>query len=115
MLKRGLVAVLIFQFFLVAASPSYAIEFKSSPWTSEITYNKRMSEKFLFGFHNLSLGFLEIFSEPYEAVKEDRNFWGGVGNGLFNGVVDTVGGALHILTAYATGWDIPLPEGGTTL
>jgi len=113
MLKRLAISVLAINLFLASVSPCYG--FQRSPWTKETSYNKKMYQKFMFGLTNANLGFLEVFTEPYEAVKEDRMIWVGLAIGVFNGVVDTVGGVLHLVTFFITPLDIPLPEGGTDI
>ena len=111
MLKRAAIgSLLIFQC-VIGASQCLGY-FEPSPWTTEKSYNRKMFEKLKFGFLNASTAFFEIFEEPYQAVKENRMFWAGLGQGIFHAVFDTVGGALHIVTFYLTPLDIPLPEGG---
>lgn len=114
MFKRVVARFLVVGTLVVFCTPCFAY-FEPSPWVEETSYNRKMTQKFLFGYTNLILGWLEIFQEPYQALKEDRMVWRSVGLGLFNGVVDTVGGALQVVTCFITPLDIPLPEGGTDI
>ena len=84
-----------------------------SPWTQEEGWGNQARGKFVYGFKNVLLGWTDLFSEPYEAINSGGNFFLGLGEGLWNGVGQTVGGALHLVTFPITGIDLPLPEGGT--
>jgi hypothetical protein len=90
-------------------------DYTASPWTSEVGYTNRLVGKVGFGVKNLLLGWTELFTEPKEAMDEGGNFFVGLGKGLLNGVLDTVGGAVHLVTFPITALDAPLPEGGTQL
>jgi hypothetical protein len=111
MLKRLTVCFLIISA-LVVSTPCFAY-FESSSWTEETSYNRKMLKKFIFGDMNLSWGWLEIVATPYEAVKQDRMVWPWIAAGICNSVIDTVGGALHLVTFFITPLDIPLPQGGS--
>lgn len=111
MFKRFALCFLILSTLVIFSSSGFA-SFEPSPWTTEPLYNQKMAKKFMFGFSNLTWGWLEIFKEPYQAVSENRMVWPAIGVGLFNGIVDTIGGALQVLTSPVTPLDIPLPEGG---
>ena len=91
---------------------SFTKDYTASPWTAEVGWGTRAVGKLGFGIKNLLLGWTELFTEPKEASAEGRNVFGGLGRGLVNGLADTVGGAVHIVTFPITGLDAPLPEGG---
>ena len=97
----------------LVAAPTAA--FAASPWAQEADYVGKAKGKFVYGLKNTLLGWTEIFSEPAEAVKNGSNFFVGIGEGLFNGIGQTVGGALHLATFLIPQIDVPLPEGGTQL
>ena len=103
MMKKITVFLLVFA---LLASPAFAA-FEASPWTSESGYGQKATGKLVFGLKNLLLGWTEIFTEPYESKSIQ-----GVGKGLFNGIVDTVGGALHTVTFFVPQVDVKLPDGG---
>jgi len=86
-----------------------------SPWAHERGWANQARGKFAFGLKNTLLGWTELFTEPYEAAKNHRNVAVGVGHGLLNGLVDTAGGAAHLVTFPITKFDLPLPEGGVQL
>ena len=90
-------------------------DYTPSPWTSEVGYSNRAMGKLGFGVKNLLLGWTELFTEPKEAIDGGGNFFAGLGTGLMNGVFQTLGGAVHIVTFPITNLDVPLPEGGTQL
>lgn len=83
-----------------------------SPWADEQGWENQARGKFVFGVKNTLLGWTELFTEPYEASKQGRNVASGVGEGLLHSVLDTAGGAVHLLTFPVTKFDLPLPEGG---
>jgi len=89
-----------------------------SPWTRERVWANRASGKLLFGLKNVLLGWTEPFTRSYEAGKRNRRIVpGALGflEGVGYGVIDTIGGAQHVLTFPVTRLDIPLPEGGVKL
>lgn len=89
-----------------------------SPWTRERGWANRASGKLLFGLKNVLLGWTEPFTRSYEAGKRNRRIVpGALGflEGVGYGVIDTIGGAQHVLTFPVTRLDIPLPEGGVKL
>lgn len=89
-----------------------------SPWTKEHGWANRARGKLLFGLKNALLGWTEPFTRSYEAGKRNRRIVpGALGflEGLGYGVIDTIGGAQHVLTFPVTRLDIPLPEGGIQL
>jgi hypothetical protein len=85
--------------------------FAASPWVEQTTYTDKAREKFIFGFKNLAGGWTELFSEPAASLDKDENILNGIGRGLFNGLVYTVGGALHTVTFFLP-VDLPIPENG---
>lgn len=94
---------------------SCSIGFKASPWTTETTWKGQALGKLQFGFKNFFAGWTEIFTEPKEAYDNKTCVVKGFFRGIFNAVLDEVGGVLHIATFPITQLDVPLPEGGTTV
>ena len=94
------------------ASPAYAYQTEPSPWTKEATAEAKTLAKFKFGLRNMFFGWTEIFEEPYAAYVNKENIFKSAGAGVFNAVIDTAVGALHVVTSPIPGVDIPLPEGG---
>jgi len=90
-------------------------DYTPSPWTSEVGYSSRAIGKLGFGIKNLLLGWTDLFIEPKEASDAGENLLKGIGIGLKDGVENTLGGAVHLVTFPATCIDAPLPEGGTQL
>lgn len=90
-------------------------DYTPSPWTSEMGYSNRALGKLGFGVKNLLVGWVDLFTEPKEAVDAGENFFVGLGIGLKDALFNELGGAVHIVTFPITGIDAPLPEGGTTL
>ena len=86
-----------------------------SPWTQEVGWGNQAKGKLVYGLKNALLGWTEFFTQPRDTLNEGGNFFVGVGTGVWNGVGQTVGGALHLVTFPVTQIDIPLPEGGTQL
>ena len=97
----------------VLAAPATASA--ASSWAQESGWGNQAKAKLVYGLKNTLLGWTEIFTEPKEALDGGTNFFVGVGTGLWNGVGQTLGGALHLVTFPITQIDIPLPEGGTEL
>lgn len=101
-------------FLLVALFVSPVAGFAASPWTEEATYGEKVTGKIQFGLKNVLFGWLDIFMEPirtYNGCTKCDNTWKAVGKGLVDGVVNEVGGALHLVT-FPIVADIPLPENG---
>ena len=102
--------------FVFASLP--VIGWAASPWTLKTTNHDKMVGKLGFGVKNLLLGWTEILKEPvHHYQKAEHNRFGagliGLGEGLFNGVADTIGGVLHLVTFPLTSLDVPLPHDGT--
>ena len=105
-------SLLLIMVLMMSALP--AIGWAGSPWTTETTQHDKMMGKLGYGMKNLLLGWTEIIKRPIQGAKDEQfiGFGKGLGIGLYNGVMDTVGGALHVVTFPVTGLDIPLPGGG---
>ncbi len=108
-MKKVLVLVLVVCTLLTVLSTT---SFAASPWTTEETYGDKVKGKLFFGLRNILFGWGEFLVEPVEAFDNGENIFAGIGKGLLYPVVDTFGGAAHLLTAPFT-FDIPLPENGT--
>ena len=87
----------------------------ASPWASEATYGAQAGAKLKYGVRNTLLGWTSLFREPVQAHQAGENVLVGLGRGVWNGVGQTVGGALHLVTFPIPQIDVPLPEGGTDL
>ena len=99
--------------FVVILSMLFApVAFPASPWTEQKGYARQIWGKLQFGLTNTLLGWTELFTEPYEAVKNKENVVEGIGKGLVYTVGDTLGGVVHLVTFWCPKTDIPLPEGG---
>ena len=94
---------------------SLTSDYTASPWTSEVGYTTRAVGKLGFGVKNLLLGWVDLFTEPKEAMDSGEGFLKGLGAGLKDAVENTLGGAVHLVTFPITAIDAPLPEGGTQL
>lgn len=94
---------------------SLAKDYTPSSWTNEVGWGSRAKSKLGFGLKNVFLGWTELITEPKRAIDEGDNFFIGLGAGVKNGVLDTLGGALHAITFPLTELDVPLPAGGTQL
>ncbi len=79
------------------------------------SYGDKAKDKLVYGLKNLALGWTEILQETGEAVQAKTCPIKGLGNGVYNAVGDTVGGALHVVTFFAPDIKVPLPEGGTDI
>ncbi len=87
-------------------------DYTPSSWTEEMGYSNRAIGKLGFGAKNLLLGWTQLFTETKETTDAGGNFFKGLWSGLVNGVGDTVGGAVHLVTFPITSLDAPLPDGG---
>lgn len=90
------------------------VAFAASPWTEEKTYGEKTVGKLAFGLTNTVLGWTKIFTVPNEYSNDGKNVWAGVGQGLIDATVVTVGGALQLVT-FPIAADIPLPGNGVDL
>ena len=97
---------------LVGSLPSVGLA--ASPWTTETSNSDKMMDKLGFGLKNLLLGWTEIIRQPVNGAKEEHiiGFGKGLATGLYDGVLYTVGGALHVVTFPITRIDVPLPNDG---
>jgi len=82
-------------------------------------YIEGATNKFDRGAINLLMGWTEILSEPLDHAREREgkmaktgHFFIGIGEGLINGVLNTVGGTANLVTSLIPAFEIPLPEGG---
>lgn len=107
-MKKIMSLVVILSMFLAP------LAFAASPWTAEKTYGDRITGKFAFGLQNTLLGWVQLFVVPNKYASESKNVWKGVGRGFVEAVVDTVGGALQLVT-FPIPADIPLPNNGVDL
>lgn len=90
-------------------------DYTASSWTNEVGWSNRALSKLGFGLKNGLLGFTELFLEPKRAIDEGDNFFMGLGIGVKNAVLMTLGGVVHTATFLVTELDAPLPKGGTSL
>ncbi len=107
MKKIGVILVLL----AIVFAPAAMASMEASPWTAEKTYSDKTVGKFKFGFKNLALGWTQLFYQPHAHQVDGKNAWAGLGKGLLLFPVDTIGGALHLVT-FLIPVDVPLPEGG---
>ena len=84
----------------------------SSPWEKKQDWTTQTEDKLAYGLKNTLLGWTELFTEPYEAWKHGENLGAGVGEGVWNAVGKTVGGAVDVVTFPIPQISVPLPEGG---
>lgn len=88
----------------------------SAPWQKEREWSDQATGKLAYGLKNTLLGWTEIATEPYEAAAaKNGSIVKGIGEGIWNAVGQTIGGAVDVLTFPATGAVVPLPEGGIQL
>ncbi len=90
-----------------------AMAFAASPWTAAPSYSDKVVQKLDFGLKNLLGGWTEIYTEPRDAKKAGTCCIKGLGLGLANAVVYTLGGAIHTAT-FLIPVDVPLPNNGLT-
>ncbi len=99
---------------LLAMIAMPVVGFAESPWTEKDTYGDRISGKLQFGLVNTLFGWTDVFFEPIKASKKCDNcgsIWTGIGKGLSDAVVNTVGGAFQLVT-FPIVVDFPLPDDG---
>lgn len=85
----------------------------ASSWAEGATYSEQATGKLKYGLKNTLLGWTSLFREPVQASQAGENVFVGLGRGVWNGVGQTVGGIVHLVTFPIPQIDIPLPEGGT--
>ena len=78
------------------------------------SYSEAVGHKFQGGLTNTLLGWTKIFSVPHDYQVQKKNPWAGVGKGLVDGVVCTVGGAFNLIT-FPIPAEMTLPDGGVSL
>ncbi len=83
----------------------------ASPWTESKTYSEKVTGKLFFGFKNLVLGWADLFYEPHAASVDGKSAWSGLGKGLVDFPVNTIGGAIHLVT-FLIPVDVPLIDNG---
>ncbi len=91
-----------------------SLAFAGSPWTEKTTYGDKMTGKLDFGLRNLLGGWTELITEPKAAYDSNGNILYGVGRGVYNSIMYTLGGAVHLVT-FPVPIDVPLPENGVSL
>ena len=85
------------------------VAFAASPWTEEKTYGEKTVGKLGYGLTNTVLGWTKLFTTPNEYSTEKKNVWQGVGQGLVDGAVTTVLGAVQLVT-FPIPADVPIPS-----
>ena len=103
-MKKTLAMLLV-----LALLPACAIA--ASPWTEADSYTDQITQKLDFGIKNLLTGWTEALTTPYEAKQADECVTKGFVEGVYNGLIYTVGGALHTATFFAP-VDIPIKDNG---
>ena len=96
----------------VAFTLSFTQEYEQSSWTSEIDYPSQAVFKLIFGLKNTLLGWTDLFTEPNRSSDTGENVAIGVIRGLKDTLLNTVFGALHVITFPITSFDPTLPQGG---
>ena len=87
----------------------------ASPWMDGGTYSEKVGGKLKYGLTNALLGWTSLFRTPVAASKSGDNVVVGIGQGIWDAVGQTIGGALHVVTFPLTSVDVPLPKGGTDI
>lgn len=97
---------------LVSSLPVAALA--ASPWTTETTTHDKVMGKLGYGLKNTLLGWTELIRQPFNGAKDEHiiGFGKGLFTGLYDGVMYTVGGVLHVVTFPFTSVDVPLKDGG---
>ena len=91
------------------------VAFAASPWTEQKTYKDKAFYKLDFGIKNLFGGWTEIVTQPWNHHANPGETAESIARGIYNAVVYTVGGALHIVTFPITNLDVPLPNNGVSM
>lgn len=108
-MKKAIIALLLAALFVMPTAG-----FAASPWTEENTYGEKVTGKLQFGLVNTLLGWTDAIFEPIRASKgcdSCDSVWKGIGKGLADGIVNEVGGAIHLIT-FPVVVDVPLPDNG---
>ena len=98
--------------FVIFAMPT--VTFAASPWTEKTSYGDKAVGKLEFGLKNLLGGWTELITQP-KAHHKGTEIFQSIGKGVWNTLVYTVGGALHVVTFPITNVDVPLPNNGVSL
>ncbi|MBI4430495.1 MAG: hypothetical protein HY587_02145 [Candidatus Omnitrophica bacterium] len=109
-MKRKMIALFAILFLILSSSCLFA----ASPWMSKETYSEQAAGKVEFGVKNTLLGWTDLISEPQNYKRDGKNVWKGIGKGLVDAIVNTVGGVFHLAT-FPFPFDFPLPEDGVSL
>lgn len=112
-MKTRVLGLLLILVMLLAPAAAFA-DVQASPWVSSESYADRVTGKLQFGATNTLLGWIDLFYEPNRYANEKKNIWAGVGKGLVDSLVNTVGGAFQLIT-FPIPVDFPLPEGGVDI
>ena len=109
------IAIVVLVLFALSIVPN--VGWAASPWTSKSTYSEKMVGKLGFGLKNVLLGWTELFKAPVRHYQDaDKNKFGngllGLGEGVYNTLLYTVGGAIHLVTFPITAVDIPIVNDG---
>jgi len=83
--------------------------FAASSWTEGKTYGEKVSGKLGYGLTNTILGWTKLISTPNDYSTQGKNVWQGVGQGVVDGAVTTVLGAVQLLT-FPIPADIEIPS-----
>ncbi len=86
--------------------------FAASPWTTQTSYQEKVLHKLDFGVKNVLGGWTEIFRSPIKYHKDGKSVSEGALRGIGNALIDTAGGALHLVTFLIPQIDVPLPNNG---
>lgn len=122
-------AVAVFTLFavLLSSGPAFAVDYSvrkvefdqsDEPPNAFERYGIKVGTKFDYGMLNLVIGWTEIMTEPARHARKDGSKWqqglsivGRSFLGIGLAIVDTVGGAVNVLTSPVPAM-IPLPRGG---
>ena len=75
-------------------------------------FSHKANDRLMFGLKNVAFGWTDLFVEP----PQHERFMLGMGKGLSDTVLNTVGGAMHVGTFLVPQMDLPdLPEGGVDM
>ncbi|MDP3921052.1 MAG: hypothetical protein Q8R76_09655 [Candidatus Omnitrophota bacterium] len=110
MKKIFAITLVVFVACLAVQVPAMA----ASPWTEEADYYAKSVSKLQFGLKNVVFGWSEIFTQTTAAAAEDRPQIEGFGEGLWNAIVYTALGAVHVVT-FPIPLDVPIPNNGVDL
>ena len=97
---------------IMIALPSMV--FASSPWVGQSPYGKTAIDKLSFGLKNTTGGWTELLRRPFDKGFDGKGMLLGLGQGIYNTVTYTVGGAMHLGTFPITSLDIPIPDNGVS-